>query len=112
MNNVNNNLGKNITVYSFTRPIKIAYIVPYIESKENQWLIDAIFYESYTRWAGTKTLIIPSDKDKFLYPEYEEWLTLYDADFVYSYINLDIKLIEKINRLCCPISFIRHNGVF
>ena len=106
---LNKNLEKSVSVSSFTRPIKVAYIVPHAESEENHWILDGIFYKSYTWWAGTNTLIIPSNKDKFLNEEYEDWLQFYDADFIYSYIDLDQELIGKIDRLFCPIAFIRHN---
>lgn len=106
---LNKNLRKSVSVSSFTRPIKVAYIVPHTESEENHWILDAIFYKSYTWWAGTNTLIIPSSKDKFLNVEYEDWLQFYDPDFIYSYIDLKQELIEKIDRLSCPIDFIRHN---
>ena len=104
----NKNFGKNVTVSTFIRPIKMAYIVPYAEIEKNHWIIDSIFYKSYQQWAGTKTLIIPSEKSKFLNPKYEYWLQSYDPDFIYSYIDLHPNLIERISRLSCPINFIRH----
>ena len=110
--NLNKTLNKSITVSALERPIKIAYIVPYEESKKHHCLLDEIFDESYSRWAGVKTLIIPSSKDKFLKSEYENWLSFYDPDFIYSYINLDKKLIEKIDQLCCPIRFILHRSIY
>lgn len=106
----NKHLGCNVNVTAHTRPIKIAYIVPYGETTDNQWIIDAIFHESYTRWGGARTLIIPADANKFLYPEHEEWLKFYDADFVYSYVALEKELIEKVDYLCCPVAFLTHKN--
>lgn len=101
-------MNQNIGVTAYNRPIKIAYIIPVEESANTHWIIDAIFHESYTRWAGARTVIIPSTAEKFLHQEYEPWLQAYDADIVYSYIDLTKPLIEKISKLCCPMALIRH----
>ena len=71
-------LGKSIEVKASNRPIKIAYIVPFEEESVNHNLLDAIFYESYTRWGGVYTLIIPSSPTSFLDPVYEAWLDFLD----------------------------------
>lgn len=101
-------LGKTIEVKASNRPIKIAYIVPYDESSVNHMILDAAFYESYTRWAGAYTLIIPSSSRGFLDPAYEAWLEFLDPDFVYTYVELGVDLAEKIDRLCYPIAFLQH----
>lgn len=103
-------LNKNIEVRAFNRPIRIAYLIPYDETERSHWIIDAIFYECYTRWSGVRTLIIPTSSSQFLHEEYEYWLEFYDPDFIYSYVNLDQKLIDKINTLSCSIAFIEHKG--
>ncbi len=103
-----NNLGKTIEVKASNRPVKIAYLVPYEESSVNHMLIDAVFYESYTRWAGAFTLIVPSNSNEFLDPGYESWLEFFDPDFVCTYVELDEDLVKTIDRLCSPIAFLRH----
>lgn len=100
------NLGKTIQVKAANRPIKIAYLIPHEESKINHWIIDAVFNESYTRWAGALTLLIPTNNDSFSINEYERWLKLYDPDFVYTYVDLEKEFIEKLDHLCCPIAFL------
>jgi hypothetical protein len=85
----NTALGKNVEIVAHNRPIKVAYIVPYEENDDNQWILDAVFYESYTRWGGARTLIIPASTSAFHHKEYEQWLAFYDADFVYSYVDMD-----------------------
>lgn len=102
-------LKRNIDVRAKNRPVKIAYIVPYTNIEKSHLILDAIFYESYARWGGARTLIIPSDINKFQYSEYEKWLEYFDADFIYTYVELEIELIKKIERICCPILFIKHN---
>lgn len=100
-------LGKTIEVKAGCRPIKIAYLVPYDELSVNHMVLDAVFYESYTRWAGVYTLIIPSSSKGFLDPTYETWLEFLDPDFVYTYVELEEDLIKKIDRLCSPIALLR-----
>ncbi len=100
------NLGKTIQIMAANRPIKIAYLIPHEESKNNHWIIDAVFNESYTRWAGALTLLIPTNIDSFLINEYERWLKLYDPDFIYTYVDLENEFIEKLDQLCCPIAFL------
>ena len=89
MNSVNpKNIGNTVEIKTSNRPIKIAYIVPYEESSINHMLIDAAFYESYTRWAGTYTLIVPSNAKRFLHTAYEAWLAFFDPDFICTYVEL------------------------
>ena len=101
-------LNNSIEVKAINRPIKIAYIVPHEESQVNHNIIDAVFYESYTRWAGAFTLIIPSTTSQFLIPNYENWLKFFDPDFVYIYGNIEDNLIKKIDELCSPIELLQH----
>ena len=104
------NLNKSIEVKAINRPIKIVYLVPYEESSLTHWVIDAVFYESYTRWGGTRTLIIPTNNEEFLFKEYDDWLSLYDPDFIYTYVDLDQMFIKKIDKLSCPIAFLSYKN--
>ena len=99
-------LHKNIEVKTANRPIKIAYLVPHEEAENNHWILDAVFHESYTRWGGARTLIVPTNSSSFLHEDYVKWLKLYDPDFIYTYIDLDQTLIKKIDNSCCPIAFV------
>ena len=99
---------KAVEVKASNRPIKIAYLVPSEETPENHMILDAIFNESYARWAGVYTLIIPSNHTTFQQPEYRSWLKFFDPDFVYSYLELDSNLVGQIDRACTPIVFIPH----
>lgn len=101
-------LDDPIEVDTFTRPIKVAYLVPYDESLEGNLVLDAVFYESYTRWAGGYTLIVPTNASGFLHPTYEEWLQFFDPDFLYSYVDLEESAVRKIDALICPIAFLKH----
>lgn len=105
-------LTKSISVNAFNRPIKVLYLVPTIESENTHWILDAIFKEAYTRWGGIHTLILPTDPNQFPDELYENWLAYYDPDFIYSYVDLEKDHIQKINSLCLPISFLKHENRF
>lgn len=101
-------LDRAVEIKATNRPIKIAYLVPHEDITINHWIIDAVFYESYTRWGGGRTLIIPTNNDSFLFTEYEDWLKCYDPDFIYTFVDLNQELIEKIAIICCPMAFLSH----
>ena len=101
-------LGKTVEVKATNRPVKIAYLVPLDDAPHTHMNLDAVFFESYTRWAGVYTLVIPTKGQEFLVDGYGEWLKHYDPDFIYSYVDLDPDFVDKIDRLCCPIAFLKH----
>lgn len=101
-------LGKTVEAKATNRPVKIAYLVPFDEAPNTHMNLDAVFFESYTRWAGVYTLVIPTKAQEFLADGYDEWLKHYDPDFIYSYVDLDAAFVDKIDRLCCPIAFLKH----
>lgn len=103
-----NDHRNSVQVEALTRPIKYAYLVPIDESESSQWILDSIFYESYTRWGGAHTLIIPTSPEAFQDDKYEAWLSFYDPDVIYSYVAIEKKLLVKIDNLCSPISIIQH----
>ena len=107
----NNRLSKTVEAKATNRPLKIAYLVNSHDEDLNNINIDAVFFESYTRWAGMYTLIIPTRVDGFLDDGYEEWIRHYDPDFIYSYVDLDIDFIDRISHLCCPISFLSNGKI-
>ena len=90
--------------------MKIAYLVPFGDALRTHMTLDAVFFESYTRWGGAYTLLIPTKPREFMSAAYDEWLRHYDPDFVYTYVDLEEAFVEKIDRLCCPIAFLKHEG--
>lgn len=101
-------LGKTVEAKATNRPVKIAYLVPFEDAPNTHMNLDGVFFESYTRWGGVYTLVIPTKAQEFLDDGYEEWLKHYDPDFIYSYVDLDAGFVDKIDRLCCPIAFLNH----
>lgn len=86
----------------------MAFIVPLVEDKISHWILDGIFSEAYSRWGGAKSLIIPFNNDSFISTRYLDWLEIYDADFVYSYVDLTAEQIDTINKKSLPIEMTRH----
>lgn len=103
-----NSLGKSVEARATNRPVKIAYLVPFDDTPQTHMNLDAVFFESYTRWAGVYTLVIPTKPQEFMVEGYDGWLKRYDPDFIYSYIDLDDAFVDKIDHLCCPIAFLKH----
>ena len=66
-------LGKTVEVKAINRPIKIAYLVPFDDKPDTHMNLDAVFFESYTRWAGAYTLLLPTKSQEFLDDGYGEW---------------------------------------
>ena len=105
-----NSLGKTVEVKANNRPVKIVYLVPFDDTSQTHMNLDAVFFESYTRWGGVYTLIIPTEAQKFMDDGYGQWLKHYDPDFIYSYVDIDTTFVDKIDRLCCPIAFLKHKN--
>jgi len=101
-------LGKTIEAKASNRPVKIAYLVPFDDAPHTHMNLDAVFFESYTRWAGAYTLVVPAKPQEFLADGYGQWLKHYDPDFVYSYVELDAAFVDQLDHLCCPIAFLKH----
>ena len=104
-------LPKNVEIRPYTRPIKVAFIVPCEESEESQWVLDAVFCESYTRWGGAKSLLLPHHLDTPLEEAYLQWLSWFDPDVIYSYVDLDCETIKQIDVELMPIALLRHELV-
>lgn len=101
-------LGKTVEAKATNRPLKIVYLVPFDDAIQTHMNLDAVFFEAYTRWAGVYTIIVPTLTHGFMLNEYEAWLKKYDPDFIYSYVDLDQDFVDRIDRICCPIGFVKH----
>lgn len=104
-------LGRTVEARAANRAIKVAYIVPHDDTELAQKICDAVFFESYTRWSGAYTLMVPATSGGVLAPEYESWLKHYDPDFVYSYVDASPEFVERIDRICCPMTVLEHKEI-
>lgn len=72
-------------VEATARPLRVAYLVNFDTCTHE--LLDAVFAECYSRWGGRRTLVIPATEDAGISEDYKKWLSLYDPDIIYSYVN-------------------------
>src|SRR5271156_4744442 len=97
-----------LTTTSTSRPLRIAYLVDTDDCPDA--LLDSIFAEAYGRWGGRRTLIIPS-KAEGIDTRYNDWLLYFDADVIYSFVNLSDHAVSAIHEAYCPAILIRHSSM-
>lgn len=90
-----------------TRPIRIAYLIPEAPSHE---LLDVLFSESLSRWGGRRTVLIPTSPQS-IEPAYWALLNLWDADQIYSYVQLSESLESSIYSMFAPAELKYHGFV-
>ena len=87
-------------------PGRSAYLVQ--ENEHWQTLLDAIFAESFARWGGRFTLIVPCENDAIC-RAYVPWLEAYDPDIIYSYVDLSDATLERLHEQFGPAFLVRHD---
>jgi hypothetical protein len=92
--------------YVRPRPIRVAYLVE--EHEHWKLMLDAIFAEAYGRWGGRFSLIVPCEGAE-IRAAYLPWLDIYDPDIIYSYVDLDDAVVERIHERFCPAFLVRHD---
>ncbi|MDE1153591.1 MAG: hypothetical protein PW788_13730 [Micavibrio sp.] len=88
------------------RPARVAFLVPENPSHE---LLDAIFMESYSRWGGRRTPIIPTDGCRIA-PSYLTLLDHWDADIIYCYVGLSQELADNLCSRFAPSEIQTHDN--
>ncbi len=81
------------------RPLRVAYLVDLATCEHI--LIDKIIAESFSRWSGRRTPIIPASLDG-VDPAYASWLHAFDADIIYSFANLTDVAIGLLDEELAP----------
>lgn len=81
------------------RPLRVAYLVDLTTCEE--LLIDKIIAESFSRWSGRRTPIIPASPDG-VDPAYASWLHAFDADIIYSFADLTDDAIALLDEKLAP----------
>ncbi|EEX15621.1 hypothetical protein CSE45_0231 [Citreicella sp. SE45] len=87
------------------RPLRVAYLVDLNTCED--LLIDAIIAESFSRWSGRRTPIIPASPDG-IDPAYASWLHAFDADIIYSFADLTDDAIALIDEELAPAILHHH----
>ena len=88
------------------RPIRVAFLLS--EEEHADLALDGIFADSYRRWGGRFSLIVPVYDGK-ISEGYWDWLEAYDPDIVYSYTALSSELILSIHERISPSEVKVHN---
>jgi hypothetical protein len=88
------------------RPFRVAYLVE--ENEHWRMIFDAIFVESFGRWGGRFTLIVPCENGA-IRPGYIPWLRAYDADILYSYVDFNEATVERLHEQFGPAFLVRHD---
>jgi hypothetical protein len=87
------------------RPLRVAYLIDVDECTDQ--LLDCIFSESYGRWGGRRTLIVPAKPDG-IDTRYADWLSYYDADVIYSFVQLSEPTVARIHEKYGPAHLTCH----
>lgn len=78
--------------------MRIAFLVD--DGEHAQLTLDGVIAESYSRWGGRFSLIVPCDNGR-IRPTFWPWLQSYDPDIVYSYVPLlendVLEIHERLN---------------
>jgi len=104
---VSSALKRPISLSQVAVPTKVCYIVPNDAAPE---MLAAIFEECHGRWGGKDTLIIPiigGHIDK----KYWDWARDIDPDVIYSYVALDVPMLERIDRDLMPSVVTVHRSI-
>ena len=90
------------------RPLRVAFLV---ENKDHgQTTLDGLFADSYSRWGGRFSLVVPCIDGRIL-ASFWPWLETYDPDVIYSYVDLDQGEVLRIHERIYPSEYIWHDPV-
>ena len=98
-------MTRELNGWARPRPLRVAFLVG--DGKHADLALDGIFADSYTRWGGRFSLIVPCADGRIM-PSYWPWLEAYDPDIVYSYVSLSKDDILEIHERLCPSEYIFH----
>lgn len=71
-------------------------------------MLDGIFADSYRRWGGRFSLIVPCINGR-VSPAYWPWLEAYDPDIVYSYVPLSDEDVLEVHERISPSLYQEHD---
>lgn len=95
----------NASGFARARPIRVAFLVP--EDEHAHTLLDAVIANCHARWGGRYSLIVPCEGGQ---PRsaYLPWLDVFDADIIYSYVDMDEEAVARIHERFGPSYLVRH----
>ncbi len=92
-------MSPELECWTRPRPIRVAFLVE--EGEHDALVLDGIFADSYYRWGGRFSLIVPCVGGRIA-PAYWPWLETYDPDIVYSYVALSREDILEVHERLNP----------
>ena len=96
---------EQLTSAGVARPLRVAYVVDLDDAPDA--LFEAINAESYGRWGGRRTLIVPGKREG-VDPRYRKWLGHFDADIIYSFVRLGDAAVADMHELFGPAFLTLH----
>lgn len=100
-----NGFKKELNGWENVRPVRIAYLVD--NSEYATRVLDAVFADSYARWGGRFSLIVPCADDQII-SEYWPWLETFDPDLIYSYVKLPHEAVLELHERLTPADYVFH----
>ncbi|WP_145984404.1 hypothetical protein [Bradyrhizobium nitroreducens] len=91
--------------YLRPRPIRIAYLVE--ETEHWRAMLQEVFNDAFGRWGGRFNLIVPCS-DGVIHPDYTRWLSAYDPDIIYSFVDLDDAYLARLHETFYPSFLVKH----
>lgn len=91
--------------WSRPRPLRVAFLLE--DGEYANLALDGIFADSYSRWGGRFSLIVPC-LDGRIAASYWLWLEAYDPDIVYSYVPLNSADVLEVHERLSPSQYTFH----
>ena len=70
-------------------------------------MLDSVFAECFGRWGGRFSLIVPCEGEE-IRPAYLPWLEAFDADIIYSYVDLPELVVKWLRERLGAAFFLKH----
>ncbi|MHB8156527.1 MAG: hypothetical protein ACYDEQ_03935 [Desulfocucumaceae bacterium] len=88
-----------LSITTSSRPIRVAFLIN--PDLTNNTELNQIIRFNIGVWGGKYNVIIPTTGKDFL-PDWWDFLIAIDPDIIYSFVPLEIELINRINRYILP----------
>lgn len=96
---------EQLQVQSRSRPVRIAFFVA-LDAHAHD-VLDAIFQCSFAMWGGRFSLVVPC-VDGAPLPSYVPWLKAFDADLIYSYVDMSESKEASVHEELYPSALTYH----
>ncbi len=96
----------HLSAISTARPLRVTYLVDLDDCPPA--LLDEVFAECYSRWAGRRTLVVPATSTG-IDQRYDEWLWYFDPDIIYSFVSLTDAAVAAVHERYAP-AFLTHHS--